>query len=112
MDNEQIIRLLKERENKDSIYLKVTVTLILIIQIIMWHIICVNITLAEKKTDYRYFNLVNSLEKIHGVYIDTYDGMAFKTREELNAHKETHSNIRWKRTYLQKYMKLLYDKAS
>ncbi len=105
---EQLLREIKEREIKDNTYIKIVATLILIAQIVIGHIICVNITLSEKKTDYRYFNLVTSLEKINGVYIDTYDGIAYSSAEELVFAKEKRTKEeKSKKSFVKKYMKLL-----
>lgn len=105
---EQILRAMIERQNKNSAYLKIITALILISQLIVGHIICVNIALAERKIDYRYFNLVSSLEAIHGVYIDTYDGKVYKTKEELKDAQDNRAKDT-KRSFFKKYVKLMVN---
>lgn len=104
--SEQVIRALKARENKKDNYIKIVVTLILFAILLTGHIICTCITFVERKVDYRYFNLVESLEQIHNVYIDTYDGKAYKTQEELKqAQEKRNKEDVKKRGFFKKYLK-------
>lgn len=57
---EQIIRALIDRQNKHNKFVKIMICLIFISQLIFSYLICININLSERKTDYRYFNLTRS----------------------------------------------------
>lgn len=59
---------------KENNFISVLLILILIFSIYS-HIITANMLInIKKKVDHRYFNTTTSLEQIHHVRIDTYDG--------------------------------------
>ena len=104
---EQLIRLMIDKQNKHNKFVKIVISLIFITLLFTSYIICVNIALSERKTDYRYFNLTRSLEDINNVHIDTYDGSAYKTIEDLNNVTTKRKDNETRKTYYKKFIKII-----
>lgn len=61
---------------------------------------------AETKVDYRYFLTTRSLEQIEKVYINTYNGNVYKSKEDYESSISKNPKYK-KRNIIQKWFKSL-----
>lgn len=96
----------KEKEIKNQDFIKNLTIANTILILFFGYFNCIATQQAETKVDFRYFNTTKSLETINNVRINTYDGVAYKTKAEYETAITQNPKYK-KRNLVQKWLKSL-----
>lgn len=96
----------QEKEIKNQSLTKNLTILNTVLILFFGYFNCIATQQVETKVDFRYFNSTKSLEGINNVRINTYDGVAYNTKEAYDAAIAQNPKYK-KRNLVQKWFKAL-----